>query len=506
MKRLLENTLFCLLSLVMLSSYSSDKHTTCDPVTNVSLTLTADTTGLLNLLDVKSFRLSIIPPSSGVQFYKDGIVFLSLSKLEKKMSSKQISFGAVEAYYATVEDSLLSTHTIFSPLSAFSYPSEAMTFSKDFNTLYFTMIPKKDKNSKIFSAKFATNNKNQKGLFIDKTPLNFCNDNAIYSNPTLSSDDKLMIFASDRNGSLGGMDLFLTRLEGNIWSVPESLGNQINTTGNEFFPFLDSDNNLYFASDKLPGFGGYDLFTCKFNGAGWDKPVNLSDRINTDKDDIAFTISNTDGKTAFFSRRQRSGKTGIELFRVTLKPESTNLKLATLSYIFNGIPVAGTGTIVANHVAEVKLPDTEPAKITDNAVLFKKDTVKAAASKPVISKVSEKPAVIKTETEIKPEKTKPVETKTASTVPAAQNNEVIYRVQILSAANPKKTKEVIMNGKSYPCFEYLYKGAYRITIGEFKSLQPAMEFQKTCRQSGYQDAFVAAFIDNARSLDPKLFK
>jgi hypothetical protein len=506
MKRLLKNTLFYLLAVVMLSSYSADKHSKSDLIPDVSLIISADTTGLLNLLDVKSFRLSIIPPSSGVQFYKDGIVFLSLSKLEKRMSSKQISFGAAEAYYANVEDTLLSAHIVFSPLSSFSYPSEAMTFSKNFDTLYFTMIPKKDNKSKIFAAKFTTNNKNQKGLVIDKSPLNFCNDNASYSHPTLSSDDKLMIFASDRNGSLGGMDLFLTRPEGDKWSAPENLGNLINTSGNEFFPFLDSDNNLYFASDKLPGYGGYDLFTCKFNGKGWDKPVNLSDRINTDKDDIAFTINKTDGKTAFFSRRQRSGNKGIELFRVTLKAESTNLKLATLPYIFNGSPVAGGGTVAANPIAEVKLTDTKEKKTENNTFLLKKDTVKAGASRPVVSKVPEKPAANKTETAVRPEKTKPVETKTASTVPAVKKNEVIYRIQILSAASPKKTREINLNGKNYPFFEYMYKGAYRYTVGEFRSLQPAMEFQKVCRQSGYPEAFVAAFVDNVRSLDPKLFK
>lgn len=506
MKKLIINTLFCLLSLAVLSSSSADKSVTRDHIADVSLTASDDTTGLLNLLDVKSFRLSIIPPSSGVQFYKDGIVFLSLSKLEKKMSSKQISFGSVEAYYATVQDSLLATHTIFSPLSSFSYPSEAMTFSKDYSTLYFTMVAKKDKNSKIFKASFTTDNKNQKGLFIDKTPLSFCNDNSSYSHPTLSPDDKLMIFASDRKGSLGGMDLFLTRHEGDNWSAPENLGNIINTAGNEFFPFLDSDNNLYFASDRLPGYGGFDLFTCKFNGSGWNKPVNLSDRINTDKDDIAFTISKTDGKTAFFSRRQRSGSAGIELFRVTLKPEGTDSKLATLPYIFNGSPVVSSAMIAANPAAEVKLPETEPEKITNNPVMLKKDSVKTAESKPVVSKVTQKPVAVKTETEVKPEKTKPVEIKTASTVTAAQKNEVIYRVQILSAATPKKTREVSLNGKSYPFFEYQYKGAYRYTIGEFRSLQPAIEFQKICRQSGYPEAFVAAFIDNVRALDPKLFK
>jgi len=97
------------------------------------------------------------------------------------------------------------------------------------------------------------------------------------------------------------------------WAAPENLGSSINTVGNEFFPFLDSENNLYFSSDKLPGYGGYDIFSCKFNGSGWDKPANLSDHINSLNDDIAFTINRNDGKTAFLTRRQKSGKGETQL-------------------------------------------------------------------------------------------------------------------------------------------------------------------------------------------------
>ena len=57
----------------------------------------------------------------------------------------------------------------------------------------------------------------------------------------------------------------------------------------------------------MPGYGGYDIFTCKFNGETWDKPVNLSDRINSENDDIAFSIDRTDGKSAFYTKRQKSG-------------------------------------------------------------------------------------------------------------------------------------------------------------------------------------------------------
>lgn len=267
-----------------------------------------DTANFVRFIKVDTFRLSVIPPSSGIQFYKNNLVFLSRSKNERKMTPDQISFGAVEAYYASVEDSVTGRHFLFSPVSSFSYPCEAMTFSRDYNTVYFTKIPKRGDKAKIFSGKLIPNSTNPTELVSDSEPLDFCRDNFNYSHPALSADENLMIYASDRNGPLFGMDLFFSRRVGDNWSEPQSLGDSINTPGNEFYPFLDSDNNLFFSSDRLPGYGGFDIFTCKFNGTGWDKPVNLPGTINSGQDEIAFTINNTDGKSAFFTRRQRWGK------------------------------------------------------------------------------------------------------------------------------------------------------------------------------------------------------
>jgi hypothetical protein len=73
----------------------------------------------------------------------------------------------------------------------------------------------------------------------------------------------MMIFASDRNGSLGGFDLFISRKEGEAWSAPENIGRLINTKSDELHPFLDNSDNLYFSSCGHPGYGGYDIFVSR---------------------------------------------------------------------------------------------------------------------------------------------------------------------------------------------------------------------------------------------------
>jgi hypothetical protein len=510
MKKVLEITSLIILTIVLLMSGVTDKNITDEIHPNSLFAIGNDTTNLIRLIEVDSFRLPLLPPSSGVQFYKDGIVFLSKSKYEMKMSPNQISFGAVEAYYAPVEDSVLGRHKIFSQFSSFSYPCEAMTFSHDFSTIYFTKFPKKDTKEKIFSAKFTPNSKSQTDLVTEMTPMDFCMDNYNYSHPALSSDEDMMVFASDRKGSIGGMDLFVSRRIGGKWSAPENLGKDINTAGNEFYPFLDSDNDLFFSSDRLPGYGGYDIFTCKFNGSGWDKPRNLSDRINSDKDDIAFTINKMSGKTAFFTRKQKSGKSEMQLFRVTLKEEVSDQNPLTLSYIFNGMPVPKASLTASNTVTEIKpyevghaniKHDTEAVKKT-----VKKEEVKVPETTAKLKITDEKVSVSKPVTGEKPPDNKVVIIKSTAPTPPEQKDVVIYRIQLVASTKPKSEKEIVLNGEKYNMFEYFYLGAYRYTIGEFRTLPPAIELQRICRQSGYPQAFVAAFKNNTRMLDLKLFK
>ena len=454
-----------------------------------------DTTGNIGLLKVDSFHLTILPPSSGVQFYKNGIVFLSLAKKEVKMIPDQLSFGAIEAYYAVPEDTALGNHVVFSPATSFSYPCESITFSNDFKSMYFTKVSENDNKEKIYMAKFTSIGKKRKGWQSELLPLDFCTDNASYSHPALSVGGNIMIFASDKEGSFGGMDLFISMKIGEIWSPAENLGNLINTTGNEFFPFLDSDNNLFFSSDGLPGSGGYDVFTCKFNGKAWNKPINLSARINSADDDIAFTINKTDGKTAFFTRRKKTEKWEMQLFMVSLDKEVADNNLLTISNIFNGKRVIFPVSTDITTASIAKPVEEEPDKPENPVILA--DTTKAP---PVVKPVVEEPA--------KPKKPV-VLADSIKAVPMSnpvKNDFVIYRVQFLASMTPKGNYQVKVNNISYDTYEYYYKQAYRYTIGEFNTLAPAVELQNICRKSGYAQAFVVAFKNNIRSLDMALFK
>jgi outer membrane protein OmpA-like peptidoglycan-associated protein/tetratricopeptide (TPR) repeat protein len=143
------------------------------------------------------------------------------------------------------------------------------------------------------------------------------------SQPCLSPDKRDLYFASKRIGGFGGSDLYVSHLSANgKWSEPENLGPEINSAGDESAPFIHADNQtLYFASSGLQGYGGNDLFyTRKGPGGVWSKPVNLGYPINTISDDGTLFIA-ADGKTAYYSSDRSDSKGGLDIYTFELRED-----------------------------------------------------------------------------------------------------------------------------------------------------------------------------------------
>jgi hypothetical protein len=451
--------------------FSAAAIVTTPGAANELLIQNSDTLDGNKLLKVDKFNLEIISPSSGVQFYHDGIVFLSRTKTEAKMLESHTSFGATEAYYAGFKDTSVSNHVLFSPSYSWEVPCEAMTFNSDYSVMYYTKRPSNKEPEKIFQAKYQLAKNGKREWISDSKPLGFCSDKSIYSHPALTADDEKMVFASNRSESIGGLDLFISYKEASGWSSPINLGNLINTRGNELSPFLDQDNNLFFSSDGIEGFGGYDIYICRYNGRGWDKPANLTKMINTQDDEFAFTLSRLDGKSAFFTTRYKTGNRSPQLFKVTFRDQYALKKLTNLSNAFKyiaqtGLTPAEEAIPVKEKQAEVNLP------------------VKEAVTEPI------KPQPIP---EIKQEPAKlPAENATKT------SDEIIYRVQFVSNSKPKGRYNITIGGRTYQTFEYLYNGTYRSCTGEYTTPAPANNLKTLMKQEGYPDAFVVAFKNNER--------
>ena len=124
------------------------------------------------------------------------------------------------------------------------------------------------------------------------------------SQPSISADGQTLYFASNRKGGQGGTDIWrCRRLKNGDWSRAENLGSNINTAGNERFPFIAADGHtLYFLSDSWQGFGGYDVYFTDLNDTYGNRPTNLGLPINTEGDEISFGIT-ADGQQGYFAGR-----------------------------------------------------------------------------------------------------------------------------------------------------------------------------------------------------------
>ncbi|MBU0489576.1 MAG: OmpA family protein [Bacteroidetes bacterium] len=179
------------------------------------------------------------------------------------------------------------------------------------------------------------------------------------SQPSIASDGRTVYFASGRDGGKGSMDIWVTQLKDDgTWSVPENLGNVINTPGNELSPFIHTDNQtLYFASDGREGMGGLDIFyTRKGPDGKWVEPTNIGYPINTEADESSLNVASS-GKTAFFASNSLNGKGKYDLYSFELY-EAARPK--TTTYLKGRVFDKETGIGLA---AKFELTDLETNKL-----------------------------------------------------------------------------------------------------------------------------------------------
>jgi len=92
--------------------------------------------------------------------------------------------------------------------------------------------------------------------------LPFNSDDYSCGHPALSPDNTKLYFVSDMPGGFGGTDIYVVEYRNDQWSSPVNLGREINTEGNEMFPFLDDNGNMYFSSDGHEGLGRIRCVLC----------------------------------------------------------------------------------------------------------------------------------------------------------------------------------------------------------------------------------------------------
>lgn len=186
-------------------------------------------------------------------------------------------------------------------------PEGGVSITADGSELYYSII----RNSGGYANSDLYRVRRVEGVW--QTPENLGSqvngDRSWESQPTVSADGQTLIFASNRKGGVGGIDLWrCRRLRNGDWSRPENLGSSVNTMGNEKAPFLAADGHtLYFLSDGWQGFGGYDIYFANLADPHGNRPTNLGLPLNSENDEVSFGVS-ADGRRAYFSGRLESSR------------------------------------------------------------------------------------------------------------------------------------------------------------------------------------------------------
>jgi hypothetical protein len=141
------------------------------------------------------------------------------------------------------------------------------------------------------------------------------------SHAFISDNGDQLVFASDRPGGFGGLDLYISKRVAGEWGPPVNLGQVINTQFNEDRPFLiNNGKTLFFSSQGHENMGGYDIFRTDLQTNGlWTEPKNLGYPLNTPDDDYFF-MPTGEGKSGYYSIFKTSGGFGKEdIYKITLK-------------------------------------------------------------------------------------------------------------------------------------------------------------------------------------------
>lgn len=158
-----------------------------------------------------------------------------------------------------------------------------------------------------------------RGSWSEPIKLEIVGDSLVAAHPALSPDENLLYFVSDMPGGIGGKDIWVAEKNGNSYSKPVNLGEPINTPGDEMFPFVRDNGELYFSSNYRIGMGGFDIFVATKDDDGNWLIKNMGSPVNSPADDFGIAFVAGENKGMFTSNRK--GSRGDDIYSFMVPPK-----------------------------------------------------------------------------------------------------------------------------------------------------------------------------------------
>jgi peptidoglycan-associated lipoprotein len=244
----------------------------------------------------------------GMNFYGDKVVFASYRNSENPTYHwNQKPYLDLYEARVTLNNELKDIKPFSDSINSKTHESNP-TFTSNGEVMYFSRT--NDKRVLIDEVEIATVKLYRaelvNGKWANVTALPFTSDTYSTQHPMLNTDETRLYFSSDMPGTLGSFDIFYVDITNDVFGEPVNMGPTINTKQREQFPFLDSEQTLYFASDGHQGLGGLDIFMSKMYSDVYSKPLNLGETINTGLDDFSYVLKE-DEDTGYLSSNRDVG-------------------------------------------------------------------------------------------------------------------------------------------------------------------------------------------------------
>jgi outer membrane protein OmpA-like peptidoglycan-associated protein/tetratricopeptide (TPR) repeat protein len=253
-------------------------------------------------------------------FYKEGLIFSSdrdtgnLARYRHTWNSKDF----LDIYKVNADSSSNNRVVKMNMLNSRLHESTSVA-TRDGTTIYFTRNnfvdgkSRKDEEGVVRLKIFRINREDGEWSALEELPFN--SDSYSVAHPALSPDEKTLFFAADMADSKGASDIYKVSInEDGTFGSPVNVGAPVNTEARETFPFVSSENILYFSSDGHPGLGGLDIFATKIDYEDFSNPVlNVGEPVNSNRDDFSYII-NEENKRGYFASNRADGMGADDIY------------------------------------------------------------------------------------------------------------------------------------------------------------------------------------------------